>query len=75
MAEEKITYQEARKRLSVPNNAQPSSYADKVRGSPTTRTFETQTVFTWPNGSTLPILVSEFDPQKISSTSKTSSSS
>ena len=74
-AEEKITYQEARKRLSVPNNAQPSSYADKVRGVPTTRTFETQTVFTWPNGSTLPILVSEFEPQTISSTTKKSSTS
>ena len=74
-AEEKIPYQEARKRLSVPDNSQPTSYADKVRGSTSTRTFETQTVFTWPNGSTLPILVSEFDTQKPPSSAKTSSTS
>ena len=74
-AEEKITYQEARKRLSVSDNAQPTSYADKVKGPPTTRSFETQTVFTWPNGSTLPILVSEFDTQNNPSSAKTSSTS
>ena len=33
-AEEEISYQEASKQLSIPNNAQLSSYADKMRGIP-----------------------------------------
>ena len=73
-----ISYQDARKLVSASNTSTPdTSYADKVKGPPTTRTFETQTVFTWPNGTDLPILVTEFDSQisKSSSSGSTSSSS
>ena len=74
--EKNISYQEARKLVSTSNDSsQPTSYADKLKGPPTTRTFETQTVFTWPNGTKLPILVSEFNSSKNSSSPETSSSS
>ena len=71
--EKNISYQEAKKQISASNDStQSTSYADKVKGTPTTRTFETQTIFTWPNGYQLPILVSDFSPSKVSSTKSSS---
>ena len=58
--EKNISCQEAKKLISISNESTaPTSYADKVKGKPSTRTFETQTVYAWPNGFDLPILVSE----------------
>ena len=69
--EKNISYQEARKLTSTSSSSSPSSsYADKVKGLTSTRSFETQTVFTWPIGFSMPVLVSEFNQSE-----KTSSSS
>ena len=73
--EKNISYQEAKKQISVSNDSARSTYADKVKGQPTTRTFETQTVFTWPNGCQLPILVSDFHPPNVSSTKSSTTTS
>ena len=71
--EKQISYQEARKLVSSSNeSSKTTSYADKVRGPPATRTFETQTVFTWPNSCTFPVLVSEYSPSSSSASSQTS---
>ena len=72
--EKNISYQEAKKLISFTNDStQPTSYADKLKGKPTTRTFETQTVYAWPNGFEHPILVSEISSSHSTSSSQTSS--
>ena len=71
--EKQISYQEARRLVSSSNeSSKTTSYADKVRNPPATRTFETQTDFTWPNSCTFPVLVSEYSKSSSSSSSQTS---